>query len=126
MAALFAADASRAPDRQVSAEAIVRGIGFYQRHVSDALGRAGVRCRFVPTCSHYAAAVVREYGAVRGGWLAVTRIGRCGPWTPMGTVDPPPASGGGRVAGRAAEDDARLVVDHHPQRVNAERGAERK
>lgn len=45
------------------------------------------RCRFVPSCSAYATESIRRYGAVRGGWLAVKRIGRCHPWHPGG-VDP--------------------------------------
>ena len=36
--------------------------------------------------------VVRDFGAVKGGWLAFKRVLRCGPWTPMGTDDPPPYS----------------------------------
>ena len=50
----------------------------------------GVQCRFTPTCSHYGEACIRQFGAMRGGWLAMKRVLRCGPWTPMGTDDPPP------------------------------------
>jgi uncharacterized protein len=47
------------------------------------------RCRFLPTCSGYAVEAVRVHGAVRGGWLAVRRIGRCHPWN-LGGFDPVP------------------------------------
>jgi putative membrane protein insertion efficiency factor len=46
-------------------------------------------CRFVPTCSEYALEAVQKHGAVRGVWLAVRRIVRCGPWHPGG-YDPVP------------------------------------
>ncbi len=49
----------------------------------------GVQCRFEPTCSHYADAVIATHGAARGSWLTVRRLARCGPWTPEGTVDMP-------------------------------------
>ena len=47
------------------------------------------RCRFLPTCSTYAYEAVATHGALRGGWLALRRIGRCHPWNPGG-VDPVP------------------------------------
>jgi hypothetical protein len=82
-------DAARPPARQVSARAAVACIHLYQRTLAPAAGRAGAVCRFTPTCSHYAEAVIARDGIVRGGWRAVTRIARCGPWTPAGTKDLP-------------------------------------
>lgn len=46
-------------------------------------------CRYWPSCSHYAIEAVETYGAVRGGWLAARRLGRCHPWGGHG-VDPVP------------------------------------
>jgi uncharacterized protein len=46
-------------------------------------------CRFRPTCSAYAIDVLRMHGLFRGGWLALTRIGRCHPWGEHGW-DPAP------------------------------------
>jgi putative membrane protein insertion efficiency factor len=65
------------------------GIHAYQRTLSPLAARAGLRCRFAPTCSRYAEVVIARDGIVRGGWKAVKRVARCGPWTEMGTVDEP-------------------------------------
>ena len=46
-------------------------------------------CRFQPTCSEYAALAVSEYGATRGGWMALRRILRCHPFH-RGGFDPVP------------------------------------
>ena len=61
-------------------------IRFYQRCVSPAMPRS---CRFVPSCSEYAAEAVAQYGLVRGGWLAARRLLRCHPFHPGG-YDPVP------------------------------------
>ncbi|SIR99244.1 membrane protein insertion efficiency factor YidD [Williamsia sterculiae] len=46
-------------------------------------------CRFEPTCSSYAVASLERYGLLGGGWLAVIRILKCGPWHRPG-YDPVP------------------------------------
>jgi len=46
-------------------------------------------CRYSPSCSAYAIEALRRYGAVKGGWLALRRIGRCHPWGGSGH-DPVP------------------------------------
>lgn len=80
----------RPPAAQLATRALLGAIDIYQATLSPLYARAGVMCRFKPTCSHYGEAVIREFGAIRGGWLAMRRILRCGPWTPMGTWDPAP------------------------------------
>jgi hypothetical protein len=65
------------------------GIHGYRRAVSPAAARIGLRCRFTPTCSRYAEAVIVRDGIARGGWKALKRVARCGPWTAAGTVDVP-------------------------------------
>jgi uncharacterized protein len=37
-------------------------------------------CRFHPTCSHYALEALRKYGAIKGTWLSIKRIGKCHPY----------------------------------------------
>ena len=46
-------------------------------------------CRFTPTCSQYAVSALTEFGLVRGGWLALVRLAKCGPWH-AGGWDPIP------------------------------------
>lgn len=46
-------------------------------------------CRFVPSCSTYAVEAIESHGALRGGWLATRRLGRCHPWGGHG-YDPVP------------------------------------
>lgn len=45
------------------------------------------RCRFYPSCSEYALQALQRYGALKGGWLALKRLARCGPWS-KGGYDP--------------------------------------
>lgn len=61
-------------------------IRFYQRSISPTLG---ARCRYQPTCSHYAYQAVERHGAIRGVWLGLRRIGRCHPGR-TGGFDPVP------------------------------------
>jgi putative membrane protein insertion efficiency factor len=63
------------------------------RHMISPLRPA--TCRFIPTCSQYAAAALTEYGFVRGGWLAMIRLGKCGPWHRGGWDPIPERSGAG-------------------------------
>jgi putative membrane protein insertion efficiency factor len=48
-------------------------------------------CRFVPSCSHYAAEAVSIHGVLRGAALAVRRLARCHPLGGRG-LDPVPPS----------------------------------
>jgi len=65
------------------------GIHGYQTALAPLVARSGVECRFTTSCSRYAEVVIEREGVVRGGWLAIKRIARCGPWTPFGTRDDP-------------------------------------
>ncbi len=57
------------------------------RFLRPALGPP--RCRFHPSCSHYALEAVERHGAVRGSWLATKRLAKCHPLHPGG-FDPVP------------------------------------
>jgi uncharacterized protein len=63
---------------------LIRG---YQLAISPFLGP---RCRFYPSCSHYAIEAIETHGALRGVWLTIKRISRCHPWH-EGGFDPVPA-----------------------------------
>ncbi|HEX3249246.1 MAG TPA: membrane protein insertion efficiency factor YidD [Pyrinomonadaceae bacterium] len=41
-------------------------------------------CRFIPTCSEYAADAISRYGAWRGSGMAIRRLLRCHPFHPGG------------------------------------------
>ncbi|WP_145361376.1 membrane protein insertion efficiency factor YidD [Alienimonas californiensis] len=71
--------------KRLPALLLVGGVRCYQIWISPLLGPT---CRYTPTCSHYAIEAVRKYGALRGAWKAVCRIGRCHPFHPGG-YDPP-------------------------------------
>jgi len=64
-------------------------IRVYQRTLSPLFGPA---CRFEPSCSHYTATCIERFGALRGSWLGLRRLGRCHPFHPGG-FDPPPRLG---------------------------------
>jgi putative membrane protein insertion efficiency factor len=60
---------------------------LYQWTLSPLLG---ANCRFEPTCSAYAIEALETHGVLRGGWLALCRIGRCHPWGDSGYDPVPP------------------------------------
>ena len=49
----------------------------------------GPKCRYQPTCSHYAVEALKKHGPFKGFWLAIRRIARCHPWGGSGW-DPVP------------------------------------
>jgi hypothetical protein len=41
-------------------------------------------CRFEPSCSRYTEQAITRHGVVKGSWMGMKRIARCGPWNPGG------------------------------------------
>jgi putative membrane protein insertion efficiency factor len=84
-------------------------MSFYERTVRAALAAykltlsplIGRQCRFLPTCSEYAAEVLVSHGPWRGGWLAAKRLCRCNPWGGSGYDPPPPRSSDKAPAARS-------------------------
>ena len=70
---------------RTAAVGLIKG---YQRFISPLFPPS---CRFQPTCSSYALTSVERFGVMRGGWLAIRRIGRCHPFS-EGGYDPVPAT----------------------------------
>lgn len=62
-------------------------IRAYQYLISPLLGP---RCRFYPSCSHYAVEAIQTHGLLHGGWLGLSRLFRCHPWHPGGFDPVPP------------------------------------
>jgi uncharacterized protein len=50
-------------------------------------------CRFLPSCSDYAAEAVARFGVLRGSFLAARRLARCNPFGAHG-LDPVPGARG--------------------------------
>jgi len=61
-------------------------IKIYQYVISPAIGP---KCRFTPTCSHYAVDALKKHGLFKGSWLAAKRISKCHPGG-SGGYDPVP------------------------------------
>lgn len=56
-------------------------IRFYQKTISPYKPPS---CRFLPTCSAYGIEAIRRFGAIKGGFLTIKRIGKCHPLHPGG------------------------------------------
>jgi putative membrane protein insertion efficiency factor len=61
-------------------------IKIYQWVISPLLGP---RCRFYPSCSHYACEAIEKHGTIKGVGFAAKRIARCHPGS-EGGFDPVP------------------------------------
>jgi uncharacterized protein len=71
----------------VIAKLLIACIRVYQYTVSPLLGP---RCKYYPSCSHYAVDALREHGAFRGTGLAAWRVLRCNPLSNGGHDPVPP------------------------------------
>jgi uncharacterized protein len=91
LGAYFTLESLLPPERQPSAALCVGLIRGYQAVGSPAMAASGVRCRYTPTCSHYAAAAFDHYGTMEGLVRTAGRLWRCSPWGGAG-YDPAVAS----------------------------------
>ncbi len=60
----------------VPAKVLLGAQRVYKLTLSPLIGQ---QCRYLPTCSDYAAECVRMHGAWAGSWLGLARLCRCRP-----------------------------------------------
>ena len=70
-------------------------IRLYQLGLSPILPPS---CRYLPSCSHYAAEAIAVHGALHGSVLAARRLCRCHPWGGSGYDPVPPPSSSSRIS----------------------------
>jgi len=81
----------------------VRGaLRAYKLTLSPLVGR---QCRYLPTCSEYAAEALIAHGPWRGAWLAAGRVCRCNPFGGSGYDPPPPKDPKRQMKPRRTGDD---------------------
>ncbi|MEL6920862.1 MAG: membrane protein insertion efficiency factor YidD [Pseudomonadota bacterium] len=62
----------------------VLGVGLIRFYQLTFSGFVGGHCRHIPTCSEYGYEAIARHGLLRGGWLTVRRVARCGPFARLG------------------------------------------
>ena len=83
-------DAGPAAERTrpgLPARVLLAPVNLYRKWISPVLPPS---CRFDPSCSAYAVEALSTHGALRGFYLTVRRLLRCGPWHPGGYDPVPP------------------------------------
>lgn len=65
---------------------LIKLVRAYQLLISPILGN---NCRYLPSCSAYTIEAMEKWGAWRGLWMGVRRVGRCHPFH-AGGYDPVP------------------------------------
>jgi hypothetical protein len=98
---------------------LLRAVRFYQVWISPVLPPS---CRFEPSCSAYAVEALTVHGALRGTWLTVRRLLRCGPWHPGGWDPVPPGrrAPAGSSAQRTRNRPAELGISNPARSTAAE------
>lgn len=96
--------------RRGLALAMIGLLRVYQYTLSPLLGP---RCRFWPSCSHYAVEAIQVHGPIKGGWLTCRRLVKCHPGHPGG-LDPVP----GGPSERLCQDDPECPHHHAPADAN--------
>ena len=70
--------------------ALIEGALFPVKVYRKFSGRRSIgRCKYLPTCSQYCLEAIREWGLIRGFFLATWRVLRCNPFS-KGGYDPVP------------------------------------
>jgi len=72
--------------KNIASAVVISVIRLYQILISPLLSPT---CRFAPSCSQYAIEAIGHRGLVRGGLLALRRLGKCHPLH-EGGFDPVP------------------------------------
>jgi len=49
-----------------------------------------MKCRYEPSCSHYVADAIYEWGPIKGLWMGAKRIASCNPYGGFGQDPVPP------------------------------------
>ena len=92
-------------------------LAFYKRWLSPALHSLHPGgCKYLPTCSDYAAVAIATHGPLRGSALAAWRLLRCHPFA-LGGFDPVPPAALRPVSPtrvHAPADPAGTVFPHEP------------
>ena len=71
---------------------LLAALAFYKRWLSPAIHSLNPGgCRYLPTCSDYAATAIAIHGPLRGSALALWRLLRCHPFA-RGGLDPVPVT----------------------------------
>jgi putative membrane protein insertion efficiency factor len=92
-------------------------IAFYRRWLSPALHSLHPGgCKYLPTCSEYAAMAIATHGPLRGSALAAWRLLRCHPFARGGFDPVPPAAARPASPARipASDHRAAAVFPHEP------------
>ncbi|MAI08353.1 MAG: membrane protein insertion efficiency factor YidD [Magnetococcales bacterium] len=69
---------------------LMKLVWFYRTFFNAIFKQFGGRCRFYPSCSDYAVESLKIHGGIKGGWLALKRILKCGPFHDGGYDPVPP------------------------------------
>jgi hypothetical protein len=89
---------------------LLAALAFYRRWLSPAIHSLGPGgCRYVPTCSEYAAVAIATHGPLRGVALALWRLLRCHPFA-RGGLDPVPP----QRPSDAGRSDTQAISPHQP------------
>ena len=80
----FAAESLLPARWQPSARLCTALLHGYQAVGSPAARSIGLRCRYEPTCSHYAEDAIAHYGTLSGIVRSLGRLFRCAPWGGQG------------------------------------------